>query len=214
MEGSTALAVALANDPPPTFFMPGPGETIQPPGLLGVGGTTQTLAMRQLLKAYPHIVGPRPWICDSLRILVGSGTTPAGGTDVVLDVGIFGDDGTGFPDFETGALATAQFNSIMSNGAKTANLSEELELKPGVYWPISRLDWSVAPTTYPQLASNANSTWQLGIRVVSLNHGPTRGFLSNDAFNAIPSPASGLTRADFSIDGGSGTPIFLLHRKA
>lgn len=186
-----------------------------PAGLLAVSSLTLTAAMRRLLKVYPHLVGPAGWTCDQAQILIGSGTTPAGGASVILEVAIFGDD-NGTPDWAAGPLRIATFASIMTNGTKTQawDSGGALVLEPGLYWPVTRFDYGTVPTTFPQVQANSNSVWQLG-QPTGSGYGPSRGYVSTATHTSMPAAASGLTlAADFTISGGTEIPIALLHRSA
>lgn len=191
----------------PLNFMPAIGQYLAPQGLLGYGVGA---AVRQRMSFFPIIIGPGPQTFDG--VLTNVTTAVSGGASVVLHIGIYSDDGTGFPNTTPGPISSVDL-STFTLAKQTSNFGSAAVLQPGLYWICTIYDYGTVPTTAPQFSCNANSTWQFGV-ASSVTFNPHRGLVSTaNTFTALPT-GSALSHANMTISASTDVPIPLLHRSA
>lgn len=203
---SDFATVASARSRQPLSFMPSINAYMGPQGLLSY---TTTPATRQRQSWYPFLVGPQGWTADAFVVNVT--TASSGGSAPKLLLGLYKDDGTGFPD-ATQQVATATLTTLTVAKQVAAFSGGAVALAPGLYWICTIYDYTTVPSTAPQFNSNANSVWQFEA-VSSVSFNPHRGLISTaSTFTALPTSA--LTRSNFTICADSTIVIALLRRSA
>ena len=160
----------------------------------------------------PFLVGPQKWTTDQAQMAIT--TAAIGGSAPLLDVAIYGDDGTGWPDIVTGPLMTATFSTLTSTGNKTASWSGGAKvLVPGLYWIAIRYDYTTVPSTTPVFSTYTNTGWSLP-QATSLGFTQTRGY-KTVATNITSMPSgTALDSTTMTISGATDNPVIGVHRSA
>jgi hypothetical protein len=168
--------------------------------------------VRQVVYFAPFIVGPQGWTTDQAQMAVT--TAAVGGSAPLLDVAIYGDDGTGWPDVVTGPLCSATFSTLTSTGNKTVAWSGGAKaLAPGLYWLAVRYDYTTIPTTAPVFSTYTNVTWSLP-QATGLGFTQTRGYKTVATNIASMPSGTALDSTTMTITGSTDNPVVGVHRSA
>lgn len=188
-------------------FVPRVGWSVNGGTLLGSATGTPVF---QRLGLTPFPVGPTGWVTDA--VLYNVATAYTGGTNVGFSVGIYPDDGSGFPNLGGGPLATASqtIASLASTGAKTVPLGNTVNLTPGMYWIGTLVTGTAAPSA-GQMQCVTNNAYQLPIASTFAPATSARGYTVASQ-TALPTtqPAD----SGFSISGSNDLPMINLRRSA
>lgn len=157
----------------------------------------------------PFWVGPQVWTTDSITFkTVGA---QSGGT-TSLNFGLYGDDGTGWPD-GTNRLATATATALTTAGLQTLTWSTAVALTPGLYWIADLYVASVAPTTAATPNTLINTSNGLAISNISTGFGQNIRCYGWTGQTVLPTTA--LSSANLaSSPGPTDVPLVYLHRSA
>lgn len=156
----------------------------------------------------PFRVGPQGWTTDQAQIAVTGAIT--GGATVAVTVGLYGDDGTGWPDVVTGPLVTGTF-STFTTGNKTAAWGSSLALLPGYYWIAVLYTFGTVPTIAPIFSTYTNTSWALP-QATGLGFTQTRGYKTVATNLTVLPSGTALTSSTMTITGSTDNPVVGIHR--
>lgn len=157
----------------------------------------------------PFWIGPTGWTADTIHWKV---TTAQSGGTITYSLGLYGDDGSGWPATAGGPLASVSGTTLLTTAqVATGTFATPLTMSPGLYWAASLSVQSAAPTTAPALQSMINTTYPLAMNSLTNFGTPIRGYALT-GLSALPTTAT--APASMSLVGGNDLPILYLHRSA
>lgn len=186
-------------------FVPRVGQSIA--GTLMLGSTSGSPTYQRVYFT-PFAVGPAGWTTDAALMSVS--TAYSGGANLSENVGIYADDGSGFPSLAGGPIAQASTTAIGSTGGKTLAFGTPVDLTPGLYW-IATLLTGTSAQTGGAVQCITNSAYQLALPS-GIAVGTTARAYTLNGQSALPTtqPAD----SSFSISGGNDAPVVNLRRSA
>lgn len=172
-------------------------------------GAANAATVRGRWNATPFPIGNPGFTIDAFSIAIGA--AQVGGAGAHLLVGLFKDDGTGFPDTVSAPLATFDYTTLTATGKITGVLGTPLALTPGLYWIVTLYDYTTVPTTTPTFSCYNNNSFQLpnptGATVPTV-----RGYINGTTKTALPSGVS--FASGLSVSGSNDIPAVQLRRSA
>lgn len=170
-------------------------------------GTTTGTPSFQRATFTPFPVGPSGWQADAFLFVIS--TAYSGGTGVAFNVGLYPDDGTGFPNLGGGPLTQVNTTSLTA-GTKTLSLGAPLDMAPGMLWMATLVSGSAAPSA-GQMQCVTNNAYQLSLPASIAPGTSTRAYtLAGQTALPTSQPAD----SAFSISGGNDCPLIAVRRSA
>lgn len=144
------------------------------------------------------------------QIQVNVTTAFSGGTNPVLLIGIYADDGTGSPNFPAGPVFSGSLSlTNLGTGRQGINLSPNGKIpSAGIYWVVTLYTGDAAASA-GQLTCMTNTAYQIPAPTNVGPNTPTRAYVRTGV-TALPVAATTPT----SISGATDTPGVYLRRAA
>jgi len=184
-------------------FTPPVGWTLAPQSMTaGAAGTP----VFQRLSWYPTLL--QAFTVDQLQVNVTTAFT--GGSDSTLQVGIYGDDGTGAPAFSLGPLAQGSFSlTTLGTGRQAVTLSTPWKIpSAGSDWIVTLVAGTAAPSA-GVMTCISNNSFMVGVPASLGPNTTVRGYIKTSV-TALPSVATDPT----NVSGNADIPVVYVRRSA
>jgi len=185
-------------------FVPRVGWSVN--GGVQIGTTTGTPSFQRATFT-PFSVGPSGWQADAILFVVS--TAYSGGTNVGFSVGLYPDDGTGFPNLAGGPIAQVSTTTLTA-GTKTVTLGTPVDLTPGTLWVCTLVTGTAAPSA-GQMQCLTNTAYQLALPAGIAPGTVARAYVLT---GQTALPTSQPADSSFALAGGNDAPIINLRRSA
>lgn len=170
-------------------------------------GTTAGTPSFQRATFTPFSIGPSGWQADAFMFVVS--TAYSGGTNIGFSIGLYPDDGSGFPSLAAGPVVQAATTSL-TTGTKTVAFPAPVDLAAGTYW-VCTLVTGTAAASAGQMQCLTNTAYQLALPAGIAPGTVVRAYtLTGQTALPTSQPAD----SSFGVAGGNDAPIINLRRSA